>query len=447
MSNSAPRKHWSWRDDLQAFKGLSERDKTGFLLVLEWFENFRLRHGLPAGRSAAERFWRHEVRREDRPRQEWQLAQWSEAMRWYLEWLEACAKANADHRSLPERLRNAVASAVARRGLAPATEKCYGAWAARYGKFAGEAREAMKTETATRFLASVVEEEDCAYSTQKQALNALAFFFKHVLGVEEPVFDIKLRKTGARMPVVLSKEEVGRLFLELRAIDPRYEMAARVQYGAGLRLSELVRLRIKDVDLQRGTLTVRQGKGNKDRCTLLAKSIREEVAGQIEEARAMWETDRNSDWAGTWMPAALARKFRRAAKEFPWYYLFPARTTSIDPQTVRREGGKVVDKGVKRRHHLHGKVYNAAIKRAAAAAGIEKRVTSHALRHSFATHLLENGTDLKTIQELLGHEDITTTEIYLHVATGENGFGVSSPLDTLEVPAGGGTAAYSAFAA
>ena len=382
MSAIAKKTHWSWRDDLAAFKGLSDRDKTGYLLVLEWFENFRLRNKLSAGRDAARLFWKEEVKRKDRPRQDWQLEQWGEALRWYLEWLEACAKADADHRSLAERLRNAVASAVARRGLAPRTEVCYGAWVARYGRFADDEREVVKVETATRFLTSVVEEEDCAYSTQKQALNALAFFFKHVPGVEDPVFGIKLKKTGARMPVVLSREEVGRLFGELRAIDPRYELAAKVQYGAGLRLSELVRLRVKDVDLQRATLTVRQGKGDKDRVTVLAKSLRDEVAEQLGNARALWQRDRESEWAGTYLPPAMARKHRRAAREFPWYYLWPARKTAIDPQTVRKNAdGSIIDAGKIRRHHLHGKVYNSAIKRAAEAAGIDKRVTSHALRH------------------------------------------------------------------
>lgn len=415
---SATTKRWCWRKDLVGFRGLSEQERTGFLLVLEWFENFRLRHQMEAGKAAARAFWRSEVLREDRTRENWQLEQWEEAIRWYLKWLDACVEAKADHRSLPERVRAAVGSAGSRRGLALRTQQCYGAWAARYAKFAGSERAVMQVETATRFLTSVVDDEDCAYSTQKQALNALAFFFKHVCGVAEPVFDVKLKKTGTRVPVVLAVPETQRLFEKLKSPEERYELAARLQYGAGLRLSELVRLRIQDVDLVRGKVTVRQGKGGKDRCTVLPLSLREDVKKQIERAREVWKGDREAGLAGVYMPGALARKFRKAAESFEWFWLFPARQTSVDP-----------DGGLRRRHHLLGKVYNEAIKRAAESAGIEKRVTSHALRHSFATHLLENGTDLRTIQDLLGHEDITTTEIYLHVANGANGLGVVSPLD------------------
>lgn len=388
-----------------------------------------------------------------RQREAWQLEQWEDAIKWYLGWLKACSEEGGDHRSLPERVRAAVDAAGSRRGLALETKKCYRRWAARYARFADDEREVMREQTATRFLTSVVDDEDCAYSTQKQALNALAFFFKHVLGREDPVFNVKLKRTGARVPVVLSQGETQRLFEALEQPDfgtepaiavvteserslkevpkpkthtVRYGLVARLQYGAGLRLSEVVRLRVKDIDLDRGTLTVRQGKGDKDRMTVLPKRLCKELAEQIERARAHWERDQCDGVAGVYIPGALARKFRRAAESFEWFWLFPAKQHSVDPES-----------GIRRRHHLHGKVYNEAIKRAAVSARIEKRVTSHALRHSFATHLLEAGTDLRTIQEILGHEDITTTEIYLHVATGANGLGVVSPLDQLPVAPSG----------
>ena len=276
---------WCWRKDLAGYRGLTDCEKTGFLLVLEWFENFRLRHELPAGREAAKSFWRCEVLGRDRKREPWQLDQWEDAMKWYLNWFAACSEGGADHRSLPERVRAAVRAAGSRRGLAPRTKDCYGLWVARYAVFARDQREIMREETATRFLTSVVDDEDCAYSTQKQALNAIAFFFKHVCGTEDPVFRVKLRQTGARVPVVLSQGETQRLFEvmadpkdepELTKMEPsaegtngskpkkhnpRYGLVARLQYGAGLRLSEVVGLRVKDLDLDRGTVTVRLGKG------------------------------------------------------------------------------------------------------------------------------------------------------------------------------------------
>jgi integrase len=393
---------WCWRTDLTEFRGLTDPERAGFLLVLEWFENFRLRNELEANREAARTFWRSEVKREDRKREKWQLEQWADAIQWYLNWLEACVDAGADHRSLPERLRSAVHLSSARRGLAKRTKQCYGAWAARYAKFAGSEREVMQVATATRFLTSVVDDEDCAYSTQKQALNAMAHFFKYVLGVKEPVFGVKLKKTGTRVPVVLSKPETQRLFVKLDSPDGRYDLAARLQYGAGLRLSELVRLRIQDIDVGRGTLTIRRGKGDKDRVTVLPKSLLGEIAMQIESAREVWQKDRDAGLAGVYISGALARKYRRAAETFEWFWLFPARQTSIDPET-----------GIRRRHHLHGQVYNEAIKRAAQAAGIEKRVTSHALRHyAESPKMPSRGEESAGMTQISGIRSVATRHLW-----------------------------------
>lgn len=410
----APHMRWDWRDDLRAFRGLSERDRNGFLIALEWFENFRLRLGLPAGREAAIQFWKTEVLSKGQ-REQWQLDQWSAAIDWYLRWLQACQQTGKEHRSLAERLRTAVEAAGTRRGLAQRTRQCYGAWAARFGRFAKSPEEAQSLSVASAFLQSVVKDEECAYSTQKQALNALAFLFKHLLEFEDPQFEIKLKRTGPRVPTVLSRQEVSDLF---EALPEKYRLPAQLQYGAGLRLSELTRLRVKDVDLARGMLTIRKGKGDKDRTTVLPKSLLAQIEKHLKVVKALWEKDRALGRPGVFIPGALGRKLTKAQEELGWFYLFPAAQESLDKAS-----------GIRRRHHLHGTVYNAAIKKAALAAGLVKRVTSHALRHSFATHLLESGTDLRRIQDLLGHEDITTTEIYLHVAMGENGLGVVSPLD------------------
>ena len=227
--------------------------------------------------------------------------------------------------------------------------------------------------------------------------------------------EVRMKKTSKRVPTVLSVAEVTRL---VALIEPRYRVPGKLQYGSGLRLNELVSLRVKDVDLGRGVLTVRGGKGDLDRTTVISESLKEILRSHLDEVRGIYEADREKGLPGVALPGALGRKFSRAGESWEWMWLFPARDLSDDPVS-----------GVTRRHHLHGSVYNEAIKRGAREAAIHKRVTSHALRHSFATHLLEAGTDIRTIQTLLGHSDVRTTEIYTHVAKGVNGKGVRSPLD------------------
>ena len=407
-----------WRADLAEFRGLTNFERSGFLLLLEWFENFRLRLDLKAGRDSAERFWREEVVGEHR-REDWQLDQWSAALDWFLRWLDAAEKSGRDCRSLPERLYLAVAKACARRGLALRTKKSYGNWLIRYAKFAGSERAVLEVETATKFLSSIVTDEEVSYSTQKQALNALAFFFKHVCQRDEPDFGVRLRHTKARVPTVLSVGEVMELIDELQG---RYRLAASLQYGGGLRLSELMRLRVKDLDLERGTVTVRRGKGDKDRLTVLPESLTDELRVWVKELKVIWRGDREAGANGVYIEGALGRKLSKEGETFPWFWVFPATRESRDAKS-----------GLMRRHHMLGQVYNEAIRLAAKRRGIDKRVTSHVLRHSFATHLLEAGTDLRRIQDVLGHDDVSTTEIYLHVATGANGTGIVSPLDRINV--------------
>ena len=195
---------------------------------------------------------------------------------------------------------------------------------------------------------------------------------------------------------------------------------ARIQYGGGLRLMELVRLRVKDVDENRGIVTVRCGKGDKDRTTILPEVLHSEVAERKTQLRELFTEDRAAGLAGTWLPEALARKHPKGGEKWPWQYFFPAVKPAVDPNS-----------GLVRRHHIGEGAYGSAVRRAVEDAMIDKNATTHALRHAFATHRLEGGTDLRTIQTLLGHADVKTTEIYTHVAKGVGAMGVKSPLDRI----------------
>ena len=322
--------------------------------------------------------------------------------------------------SLCERMRDAVRNAGARRGLAPNTRKGYGGWVCRFGVWAGTRERALDQAQARAWLQHLIMEEGVAYGTQKQALNALVFFYREVCGCEEVDLQVRFRKTERRVPVVLSVNEVLSL---IGRLDGAVKLAAQLQYGAGLRLKELVSLRIKDIDMERETVTVRGGKGDVDRVTVLPSTLKEPLRQQMEAARLLYDEDRAANRPGVSLGrAALARKHVNAGTSWTWFWLFPAERESVDPES-----------GIQRRHHLHGGPYNEAIRRAAGKAGIAKRVTSHALRHSFATHLLERGVDIRTIQQLLGHGDVKTTEIYTHVAAGVGGAGVCSPLDFQEL--------------
>lgn len=406
-------KYVTWQQDLQASRDLGELEKRGFAYLLEWLERWRLSQNLEAGRKSATLFWKEAVLAKER--NTWQIEQWAEAIRWFLSWLDHCSDQGIEPKGLPERVAKAVESAGTRRGLAPTTRKSYRSWAMRFASWAGSEERVLDESACSEWLGKLVEEKKLSFSTQKQALNALVFFYRDVCGRDEVVLAVRMRKRKPRMPIVLTKAEV---IAVLDKLEPVYRLPAQLQYGSGLRLAELVRLRVKDLDLDRGLLTVRGGKGDRDRVTMIPSSLQEALTKQLERSRKLWEEDRENEIAGVALPGALARKFPKAGVEFAWQWIFPAKGLSNDPET-----------GIRRRHHLHEKVYSKAVNRAAKLAGLTKRVTTHAFRHSFATHLLESGADIRTLQELLGHEDVKTTEIYAHAAQVGNNRGMASPLD------------------
>jgi integron integrase len=275
--------------------------------------------------------------------------------------------------------------------------------------------ESMGAAEVAAFLSDLATRGQVAAATQNQALNALVFLYGQVL--HRPLGDfgeMARAERPRRLPEVLGREAVGRL---LDAMEADYRLPAQLLYGSGLRLLELLRLRVKDVDLERRQVTVRAGKGNKDRVTVLAEALREPLAAHLRRVRLIHETDRAAGLAGVRLPGALARKFPKAGEEWGWYWVFPAWKPARDPED-----------GVVKRHHLLEDNVQRAVKAAARKAGLGPRVTPHTLRHSFATHLLEGGTDIRTVQDLLGHRDVSTTQIYTHVMA-KPGLGVRSPLD------------------
>lgn len=267
------------------------------------------------------------------------------------------------------------------------------------------------------FLTHLATDRKVSASTHNQALSALLFLYREVLNVELPWLDgISRPANKRRIPSVLTKEEVANLFLFL---DGELLLLARLLYGTGMRLMEGLRLRIKDVDFDRNAIVVREAKGNKDRVVMLPRTLAPMLRAQMLTARAQWEADRAANRGGVESPHALEKKYPKVGYTWAWFWMFPSPTLSIDPRS-----------GVERRHHLFEERLQRGLKRAVARAGIAKPVSVHTLRHSFATHLLQSGTDIRTVQELLGHSDVSTTMIYTHVLKVAAG-GTVSPLDAL----------------
>ncbi len=302
------------------------------------------------------------------------------------------------------------------RHLSRRTERSYLGWIRRFVLHHGRRspRDLGKREIED-FLTHLATVRNVSASTQNQALCALLFLYRQVYGRDFPWLDDVVRaRRPTRLPVVLTKEEVARLLDELQGVT---WILASLLYGAGLRLLEAARLRIQDVDFRANEILVRDGKGRKDRRTMLPSRLKDALAAHIERVRTQYERDIEAGLGTVALPDALALKYPNAAREWCWQWVFPATRHYVDRET-----------GEQRRHHLHESVLQKAVKAAARRAGIAKRATCHTLRHSFATHLLENGYDIRTIQQLLGHKDLKTTMIYTHVLN-RGGPGVQSPLD------------------
>jgi integron integrase len=306
-------------------------------------------------------------------------------------------------------------AAVRKEGLLWRTEETYRGWASRFAAFLRpRSPEAAEAGDVAAFLSELAVKQRAAPATQKQALNALVFLMER--GLKWRLGDIEFRRARPRerMPTVLSRRECRALFAELEGTT---RLMAEIAYGSGLRLMELLRLRVHHLDLARRQLKVVGAKGDKDRMTILPERLVEPLRAHLGRLRGLYREDRAAGLPGVWLPEGLARKYPRAGERWEWQWVFPSRETSVDPAS-----------GVRRRHHVIDSTFQNNIRWAAERAGFDKRVTPHVLRHSFATHLLEAGSDIRTVQELLGHESVETTQMYTHVMQ-RPGLGVRSPRD------------------
>ncbi len=328
---------------------------------------------------------------------------------------ESRGASDRKEKRLVERLREAIRS----RHYSRRTEQTYWYWIRYFVFFHGKRHPAqMGAAEVTAFLSWLATERNVAAATQNQALSALLFLYKQVLGVELPWLGELVRaQRPVRLPAVLSEAEVRRL---LDCLSGGARLMAGLLYGAGLRQIECLSLRVKDVDFAYRQILVRDGKGARDRVTMLPEKLVQPLQQHLGKVRALHGRDLKEGFGEVRLPHALARKYPRAGRQWAWQYLFPSGRRSADP-----------DDGVMRRHHVHPDTLSRAVSRAAGSAGIEKRVSCHTLRHSFATHLLERGYDIRTVQELLGHSDVSTTMIYTHVMN-KGARAVRSPLDRLE---------------
>jgi integron integrase len=311
------------------------------------------------------------------------------------------------------------------RQMAYRTEETYLGWLRRFESFSSGKKDLSNVgeDDLKSFLTHLAVQDGVSASTQRQALNAGVFFLREVRKIPLGDFSDFIHANPKKyFPVVYSRDEIRRL---LDSLPARWRLMAQLQYGCGLRISELCGLRVKDLDLDRGKLTIRGGKGNKDRCVPLPRSLMKDIEAHLLHIQRIHDTDRQSKQPGVYLPPALERKMPKAGERWEWFWVFPAKGFSRDPRGA--------ETAPPRRHHVHSGVYQKALWDAAQIAKIPKRSNSHALRHSYATHLLEDGVNIRTVQEFLGHAQVETTMIYLHVMEDQRDR-ISSPLDRVINP-------------
>ena len=319
----------------------------------------------------------------------------------------------------PRRLMDRVRSQLRVRHYSIRTEEAYTAWIRRYIQFHRRHPRDLDGDDLNRFLTHLAVEGRVAVSTQRQALSAILFLYRQVLKIEINWLDNVIRtRQPRRLPNVLGRDEVAAVLSHLQGT---VQLVVLLLYGTGMRILECLRLRIQDIDFDLGHITIRNPKGGRDRVTMLPDSTRDRLQDHLIIIRALHKQDLEEGFGSVYLPHSLERKYPHADRDWKWQYVFPASRRGVDPRS-----------GIERRHHLHESVIRKAVYAAARAAGVTKKVSCHTFRHSFATHLLMAGHDIRTIQELLGHKDVKTTMIYTHILGNSGGRGVTSPADTLK---------------
>jgi len=301
------------------------------------------------------------------------------------------------------------------------TEEAYLGWARRFFLFHRRHPAELEADEINRFLTHLAVHDHVAASTQRQALSAILFLYRNVLKIDPPwIDDIVRARQPKKLPTVLSQEEVAAL---LTRLEGTVELVVMLLYGTGMRILECLRLRVQDIDFDIGNIAIRDGKGHKDRTALLPDACRQRLKDHLVRVKEVHDQDLADGFGQVFLPHALNRKYPNAAADWRWQYVFPAGSRGTDPRS-----------NTIRRHHLHESVVRKAIYAAVRKAGIVKKTSCHTFRHSFATHLLIAGYDIRTIQELLGHKDVKTTMIYTHVLNNSGGRGIVSPVDSLHTP-------------